>query len=575
MSEQFGYAKNDICRIENFAEHLAAGTFPRIELGQLCGMKWYSTLRITANGSGTYPIIWCDNSDPKVEHRVQIYYKLENHSRNDKKSFKKTKKEVLKFDKASTGFDTPILDILDMKNGWLDIDGALSFEYGIQVEAIMKHKIWRFNFKDKLSNGDSEMTQIKKERKDSRRAGYLYSHLQLLKFHSQLLKNSSFHMMAYRGDRAALSDLSKVLQIVNGVRLKLKVSHLIGIICVAEEYEMSNVIHYCDWYLVTKSNRKYYEEEEKDWIFAASCLGLRQFLVYLLKPMKILTPIPSTMISGQAYLENLQKTEQEKIAKLNAAPIKKDIVGDWTLVTSSNTQAYLAEKNLGRFHDATFLACNQSFLVNFRQVTQLHLIGNEVVDQLHECIGFQTRKPHYTRKTTVQDEGTNLITMETWYAPDGKFIVNQTKKGEAKNWESVNCVRVYQKIDKAATEESAKTDFNGTWRPVANDRFEKYCAMQKITGLAKRMMGGAHVSLSVLTFLREFHSIASMPRSTFEQKYIARLDEDCNGFVTSFRGNQLVTVGEGIEIIRVVQNGKLFITTIKDNSSFMMVYEKI
>ncbi|CAL2046786.1 unnamed protein product [Caenorhabditis brenneri] len=275
------------------------------------------------------------------------------------------------------------------------------------------------------------------------------------------------------------------------------------------------------------------------------------------------------MISGQAYLDNLKKTEQEKIAKLNAAPIKKDIVGDWTLVNSANTEAYLAEKNMGRFHDATFMACNQSFLVNFRQ----------------------TRKPHYTRKTTVQDEGTNLVTMETWYAPDGKFIgfanenryvrggllyiVNQTKKEEAKNWESVTCVRVYQKIDKAATEESARTDFNGTWRPVANDRFEKYCSMQKIKGLAKRMMGGAHVSLSVLTFLREFHSIASMPRSTYQQKYIARLDEDCNGFLTSFRGNQLVTVGEGMEIIRVVQNGKLFITTIKDNSSFMMVYEKI
>ncbi|EGT31969.1 hypothetical protein CAEBREN_17600 [Caenorhabditis brenneri] len=297
------------------------------------------------------------------------------------------------------------------------------------------------------------------------------------------------------------------------------------------------------------------------------------------------------MISGQAYLENLQKTEQEKIAKLNAAPIKKDIVGDWTLVTSANTEAYLAEKNLGRFHDATFLACNQSFLVNFRQVTQLHLIGNEVVDQLHECIGFQTRKPHYTRKTTVQDEGTNLITMETWYAPDGKFIgfanenryvhegllyiVNQTKKGSAGKWESVTCVRVYQKVDKAATEESAKTDFNGTWRPVANDRFEKFCATHKIKGLAKRMMGGAHVSLSVLTFLREFHSIASMPRTQFEQKYIARLDEDCNGFVTSFHGNQLVTVGHGMEITRVVQNGKMFITTTKDNSSFMMVYEKI
>ena len=99
--------------------------------------------------------------------------------------------------------------------------------------------------------------------------------------------------------------------------------------------------------------------------------------------------------------------------------------------------------------------------------------------------------------------------------------------------------------------------------------------MQNIDGLAKRMMRGAHVSLSVLTFLREFHNITFMPRTPFEQKHIARLDEDRNGFITSFKGNQLVTVGEGMEITRVVQNGKLFITTIKDNSSFMMVYEKI
>ncbi|EGT31588.1 hypothetical protein CAEBREN_25501 [Caenorhabditis brenneri] len=33
-------AKNGICRIENFAEHLAADTFPEIELGRLCGMEW-------------------------------------------------------------------------------------------------------------------------------------------------------------------------------------------------------------------------------------------------------------------------------------------------------------------------------------------------------------------------------------------------------------------------------------------------------------------------------------------------------------------------------------------------------
>ncbi|CAL2046770.1 unnamed protein product [Caenorhabditis brenneri] len=117
MSERFKYAKNGICRVEQFAEHVAAGTFPTIELGRLCGMKWYSALRITVEKPEIYPVIWCDNDDSEVEHGVQIYYKLKKRSKNDKENFEETGKEVLKFDKVSIGFSTPILEILYLKNG--------------------------------------------------------------------------------------------------------------------------------------------------------------------------------------------------------------------------------------------------------------------------------------------------------------------------------------------------------------------------------------------------------------------------------------------------------------------------
>ncbi|CAL2046767.1 unnamed protein product [Caenorhabditis brenneri] len=295
MSERFEYSKNGIFHFENFAEHLEAGTFPIRYLGWWCGTNWYSTLRIDENDLDFYLVIYNDNNNPEVKHSVQVYYNMLNDLNGfvhrfwrNIRNYEDTEKKVLSADNEYFGDRPPltsISEILNQKNGWLD-DGVLLFEYGIQVEAIMKHKIWRFNFEDKLFNSGLEMVQIEKMRKDLRRAGCLYLHRQLLIFHSQVLKDSSLIMMTYKGDRAELSDLSKVLQIVNGVRLKLKVSNLIGVIRTAIKHGMSNVIHYCDLLLVTKNKRKYYKEEETYWINAASELGLRHFLVYLLKPMK-------------------------------------------------------------------------------------------------------------------------------------------------------------------------------------------------------------------------------------------------------------------------------------------------
>ncbi|EGT31981.1 hypothetical protein CAEBREN_02039 [Caenorhabditis brenneri] len=95
---------------------------------------------------------------------------------------------------------------------------------------------------------------------------------------------------------------------------------------------------------------------------------------------KMVDELVESMIAEKTRLPRVTRIAwKRKVnwARKVAAPIKKDIVGDWTLVSSTNTEAYLAEKNMGRFHDATFLSYHQSFLVNFRQVTQLHLIGNE------------------------------------------------------------------------------------------------------------------------------------------------------------------------------------------------------
>ena len=52
------------------------------------------TLGIYEDDNEIYPVIWCDNYDSEVEHSVKIYFELDNHSRDNKKIFKKINKKV-------------------------------------------------------------------------------------------------------------------------------------------------------------------------------------------------------------------------------------------------------------------------------------------------------------------------------------------------------------------------------------------------------------------------------------------------------------------------------------------------
>ncbi|EGT32013.1 hypothetical protein CAEBREN_09759 [Caenorhabditis brenneri] len=273
----FSDAKNGICRVENFAEHLAAGTFPRIELGRLCGMNWYSKLKIYEDDNEIYPVIWSDYINPEVEHKVRVYLKLENDSRNDKNNFEKVGKQVLKFDRPAIGFYTPILEILNLKNGWLK-NGALSFEYGIQVKAIIDNNVWIFNFNNKLFNAGAEMVKLNAMRP-------LYTHKLLLHFHSEKLARLGNHVL-YRWENEKWRELFiDLLQLCHGVRLHLTLRKYGEILDDAHSLKMFNIISYCDWYLVETKSWERLKENGKDWIFSAIEYNLRHFLASLVKSM--------------------------------------------------------------------------------------------------------------------------------------------------------------------------------------------------------------------------------------------------------------------------------------------------
>ncbi|CAL2046761.1 unnamed protein product [Caenorhabditis brenneri] len=220
MSERFKYAKNGICRVENFAEHLAAGIFPRIELGRLCGMKWYSELRIYEDDNEIYPVIWCDNYESEVEHRVQIYLKLENHSEDNNENFTKINKEVLNSKEVFIGFYAPILKILNLKKGWLD-DGALSFEYG------------------------AEMFQFERV-EDPNTVGPLCTHKLLSHFHSEELVRFGNHLLIKWKDETWHESIIDLLQLCHGVRLDLTRRKWGLVLNDAHGFKMFNVVSYFD-----------------------------------------------------------------------------------------------------------------------------------------------------------------------------------------------------------------------------------------------------------------------------------------------------------------------------------------
>ncbi|CAL2046784.1 unnamed protein product [Caenorhabditis brenneri] len=280
MSESFKYAKNGICCVENFAEHLAAGTFPEIELGRLCGMKWYSAVKISEEGSKIYPVIWCDNSDPEVEHRVQIHFKLLNNSSEERGDFEITGKDVLKFDFIFIGFYTPFLEILDFKNGWLD-DGTLSFEYGIQVEAILEDSIWTFNFNDRLFNAGAEQVQFDRV-DDPNTVGPLFAHKLLFSFHCTKLEA----FLKLRGtDEQFRRTFKNLLQICHGVRLEFYQKVNLAIMNDNIHLKMYTVTSYFDWSFTRMLTWDKLEGPKKNSIFFGSKYNLRHFLASIIKSM--------------------------------------------------------------------------------------------------------------------------------------------------------------------------------------------------------------------------------------------------------------------------------------------------
>ncbi|EGT31971.1 hypothetical protein CAEBREN_25577 [Caenorhabditis brenneri] len=231
----FSDAKNGICRIENFAECLANRRFPTESHWMIGNAEWWSRLKISIDRTEIFLDTWCNS---RFKRSIRTYSRLLNNLNEDEKRFEKTTSEIIHSFNHSVGFSIPILEILDLKNGWLD-NGTLFFEYGFQVDAVMRFNFWEFNFYDKLFNEGAEMIQFSRKYR-----GCLYAHCQLLEHQSQIHENT----VTVRGGHDELCFFPLVLQIAHGVQFKLECKELNELY-----FSYSSMILVIDLYRVTGS----------------------------------------------------------------------------------------------------------------------------------------------------------------------------------------------------------------------------------------------------------------------------------------------------------------------------------
>ena len=124
--------------------------------------------------------LFCENDNSKVEVRIRYYLKVKNSNEILQEKFKQETLTNLKHDEFATSKPIPLLEVLNLKNGWLN-DEKCTVEYGIQVESIQGDDgIRKFNFYEELFDSKQKQNMISFcQEKDSNNKRYLHCHKQV------------------------------------------------------------------------------------------------------------------------------------------------------------------------------------------------------------------------------------------------------------------------------------------------------------------------------------------------------------------------------------------------------------
>ncbi|PIC14499.1 hypothetical protein B9Z55_026790 [Caenorhabditis nigoni] len=266
MSERFKYSHNGICTIPNVPETIAADrNVPSIFLFEMNDFRGMIYLAVRSDRKMIYPVAYLLGHNPPESTRIpapapiflKILIKNPNFmNKNRIKVFAEGKSPLF-------GPEIPFLDVLNLKNGFLDENGAMTIEYGFHFDSIFDEyqEIWKFNLKCEVFDGESKKNMITYEKGKKK----LFSHKQLILFHDS---HSKIYNETQETDTLKLplyfigmKHFENFLHIAHGVQLKHDSSDLWSVIVIAHRYGFQNVLAYCERQLVMDFEEENYTDE--------------------------------------------------------------------------------------------------------------------------------------------------------------------------------------------------------------------------------------------------------------------------------------------------------------------------
>ncbi|EFO94268.1 hypothetical protein CRE_07962 [Caenorhabditis remanei] len=283
---------------KNVVAHLAQREHQTYSFVTIGGYVWKLVLGVF-DEMYFRPYLICGNGNPKVEVLIRYYLKVRNSNEILQEKFKQEAFTNLERDKIAIGKPIPLLEVLNLKNGWLK-DEKCTVEYGIQIEAVQGDDGNRkFNFYGKLFDCKQKQNMIRFcQEIYSNNKRYLHCHKQILSHNCPHYSDNTTesHAKLIPDHDIEFSDLEKCLQIAHGVRMKSSTYLLFEMIKIAQSLYLTNASHFIEEQLIWK---KY-----KDEVFiqyAIKC-DLSRFLAVHLKkvtPEQALNIIRSTFNEGQ------------------------------------------------------------------------------------------------------------------------------------------------------------------------------------------------------------------------------------------------------------------------------------
>ncbi|EGT48993.1 hypothetical protein CAEBREN_19560 [Caenorhabditis brenneri] len=271
----------------------------------------------------------------------------------------------------------------------------------------------------------------------------------------------------------------------------------------------------------------------------------------------------------------------------NDSFIIKSINGQWRLVSHEGTQEYLEKRNGGDFYNLSFIHADQSFQCDHQEMTQAQLIGSQKIFESNATFNEKSEKDGGVSSTWLNLN--KLRSETTWQIDDcHKFndieeryidengnlnIVNSLNSKMGGAHDSVECIRVYEKVPPGLFLKSIKDEIVGSWRQIAMDGFKEFCQNVEMSD-PEAWAPETQLSFSRIKIFNEIqikHVDVNGNLLKFES---AEINEKAKYTGTFFFENSLVTVDQETRTVFNVKDDKLFVTCRKNDHYFVAVYER-